>query len=231
MAEAASQTLSRGLRILEILADAGRPMTIDRVAEALAVHRSIAYRLVRTLEDHGLVTRDAAGQLVLGARLAALAAGVQRDLQVAALPELTAAAEDLGMTCFVGVLDGDQCTTVVSVEPTRPVATVAQRPGARHSVTRGAPGKAILAQLPPGMWPPNVTDALRADVGVVQERGFAISRDEVIATVQAVAVPLVLRGRAPAAVSAIHIGQDADPAEVAERLTIVAQAIRAGLDG
>ena len=71
----ASQTLSRGIRILEILADAREPLSIDEIARRLGVHRSVAYRLLRTLEDHGLVTRDAAGRIQLGARMAALAAG------------------------------------------------------------------------------------------------------------------------------------------------------------
>ena len=70
-----SQTLSRGIRILEILADAREPLSIDEIARRLGVHRSVAYRLLRTLEDHGLVTRDGAGRIQLGARMAALAAG------------------------------------------------------------------------------------------------------------------------------------------------------------
>ena len=120
----ASQTLSRGIRILELLADAREPLTIDALAIRLGVHRSIAYRLLRTLEDHGLVVRDANGHVSLGARMAALAAGVAHDLQAEALPELTAAANELGMTCFLAILDHDECVTLASVElrdPTRRV--------------------------------------------------------------------------------------------------------------
>ena len=104
----ASQTLSRGIRLLEELADARAPLTIDDLAARVGLHRSVAYRLLRTLEDHGLVTRDAAGAVRLGTGLAALAAGVAADLQAEALPELTAAANDLGMTCFLVVLDHDE---------------------------------------------------------------------------------------------------------------------------
>src|SRR6478672_2833642 len=125
----ASQTLSRGIRILEVLADAREPLSIDGLAERLEVHRSIAYRLLRTLEDHGLVARDAGGRVSLGARMAALAAGVAHDVQAEALPELTAAANELGMTCFITVLDREECVTLVSVEPRHAVASVAQRPG------------------------------------------------------------------------------------------------------
>jgi DNA-binding IclR family transcriptional regulator len=68
--QAGSQTLSRGIRMLEILAAADRNLSIDELAGALGVHRSVAYRLLRTLEDHGLVSRDAAGRLTLGTGLA-----------------------------------------------------------------------------------------------------------------------------------------------------------------
>src|SRR6478735_3146483 len=155
-----SQTLSRGIRILETLADAREPLTIDDVAGRLGVHRSIAYRLLRTLEHHGLVVRDANGHVALGARMAALAAGVAHDLQAEALPELTAVANELGMTCFLVVLDHDECVTLVSVEPRHAVAPVAQRPGTRHAVSVGAPGKAILALMPRRSWPADVPQQL-----------------------------------------------------------------------
>ena len=160
----ASQTLSRGIRILEILADARGPLSIDDLAARLGVHRSIAYRLVRTLEDHGVVARDASGRVQLGARMAALAAGVAHDLQAEALPELTAVANELGMTCFLAVLDRDECITLASVEPRHAVASVAQRPGARHSILVGAPSKAILSTLPESEWPVEVPPALRAEI-------------------------------------------------------------------
>ena len=230
MADApASQTLSRGIRILEVLADARGPLSIDEIAAALGVHRSIAYRLLRTLEDHRLVSRDAAGLVALGARMAALAAGVANDLQAEALPELTAVANELGMTCFLAVLDGEECITLVSVEPRHAVASVAQHPGARHSVTVGAPGKAILAQLTEPEWPAGAGAALRAEAAGVRTRGYATSHDEVIPTVQSVAVPLALRGQRPAAIAVLHVATDRTDAEIAARLERSATTIRDAL--
>lgn len=223
---APSQTLSRGIRILEVLADAARPLSIDAIADTLNVHRSIAYRLVRTLEHHGLATRDAAGLVSLGAGLAALSAGVARDLHAEALPELTAIAGDLGMTCFLGVLERDQCVTLVSVEPRHTVASMAQHPGASHSVAVGAPGKAILAQLPTDEWPVDGDDRLRADVASLRERGYATSHDEVIPTVRAVAVPLELRGHRPAAIAVVYLGAAPDEATIAGRLAQSVTTIR-----
>ncbi|WP_193598263.1 IclR family transcriptional regulator [Microbacterium sp. YJN-G] len=228
VAAPASQTLSRGIRILEILADG--PLSIDEVATRLEVHRSIAYRLLRTLEDHRLVARDAAGLASLGPRMAALAAGVAHDLQAEALPELTAVANEFGLTALLAVLDGDECITLSSVEPRHAVANVAQRPGARHPVTVGAPGKAILAQLPDAEWP-EVSEALRAEIAVVRERGFATSHDEVIPTVRSVAVPLVLRGKRPATLAVVHAASRFEDAEIAARLQRSARAIRESLEG
>lgn len=228
----ASQTLSRGIRVLEVLADAREPLTIDDLARRLDLHRSVVYRLLRTLEDHGVVARDSTGRVVLGARLAALAAGVAHDLQAEALPELTAVANELGMTCFLAVLDRDECITLASVEPRHTVAAVAQRPGARHSIAVGAPSKAILSTLDPAEWPVDADERLRADVAEAARHGYATSHDEVIPTVQAVAVPLRLRGgHRPAAIAVVHVVNAADPEKLAVRLRRSAAAIREALGG
>lgn len=226
----ASQTLSRGIRILELLADGPGALTIDDVSAQLGVHRSIAYRLLRTLEDHRLVTRDASGRVTLGPRMAALAAGVAHDLQAEALPELTAVANELGQTAFLAVLDGEECITLTSVEPRHTIANVAQRPGARHPVTVGAPGKAILAQLTDAELPA-IDESLRAEIMHVRDAGFATSHDEVIPTVRSVAVPLRLRGKRPAALAVVHVASRFDDAEIAARLQRSATTIRDALGG
>lgn len=226
----ASQTLSRGIRILEVLADAREPLTIDDIAARLGVHRSVAYRLLRTLEEHGLVTRDSGGRVQLGAGLAALAAGVAHDLQAEALPELTAVANELGATCFLTVLDHDECVTLVSVEPRHAINPVAQRPGTRHPVTRGAPGKAILAQLGDAartLLPAGLVD----ETAAVTARGYATSHDEVIPTLRSVAVPLTVRGRGPAAIAVVFVASSHDDDAIAARLTRSADAVREALGG
>ena len=227
----ASQTLSRGIRILEILADARGPLSIDEIAKRLEVHRSVAYRLLRTLEDHGLVTRDGAGRIQLGARMAALAAGVAHDLQAEALPELTAVANELGTTCFLVVLDHHECVTLVSVEPRHAVASVAQRPGTRHPVTVGAPGKAILSVLPLREWPADVSDHLRDEVQDAAAHGFATSHDEVIPSLRSVSVPLIVRGRRPSAIAVVYVASAHEPAQIAARLQRSATVIRDALGG
>ena len=220
-----SQTLSRGIRVLETLAEANGPMMVAEIATALGVHRSIAYRLLRTLEDHGLVARDAAGALSLGPRMAALARGVSRDLQAAALPELTAAANELGMTAFIAVLDHQEIVTLVSIEPRHAHAAVAQRPGTRHPLAVGAPGIAIQSALSDAQWVDASDQPKRQEAADAAGRGYATSHDEVIAGLQSVAVPLMLDGHPPASVAVVYVATEFPVEHIAARLTATATAI------
>jgi DNA-binding IclR family transcriptional regulator len=226
----ASQTLSRGLTALEILAESDAPLTIAELSERLGLHRSITYRIVRTLEDHRLVVRDGGGGLRLGSRLASLARSVSRELQSAALPELTALASDLAMTAFVAVLDGAEVSTLVSVEPRHTHAAVAQQPGTRHSILIGAPGRAIRSIL---------TVAERTAVAVLlgepvaaepTPEPYATSHDEVIHGLSSVAVPLRVGGYPPAAVAVVYLQHEIDVERVADALTAAASNIVAVLN-
>lgn len=218
-----SQTLSRGLRALEVLAAADRPYSIDELAGELGVHRSIAYRIVRTLEDHRLIARDAAGRCSAGAGLAVLAHGVAKDLQTVAVPELAALAEDLAMTSFVVVHDHGECITLSSVEPRRAVATVAKHPGTRHPLDTGAPGIALLTLLGEDEYEYDL--ALRPVVEQARERGYATSRDEVISGLSSIAVPVPSRRGVQAALAVVYVATERQVPELAERLTAAAKLI------
>ena len=144
-----SQTLDRGLRVLELVAEQEQPLTSAQIAVGLGVHRSVAYRIVRTLEDHRLLQRRADGCWALGVGLVVLARSVSPTLHSAATPELADLANDLGMTAFLSVADRDECVTVLTVEPRHSQVHVAYRPGRRHRIDRGGPGVALLAGGPP----------------------------------------------------------------------------------
>lgn len=213
-----SQTLSRGIRILEALAGSDRALSIDELAGALDVHRSVAYRLLRTLEHHGLVARDDAGRARLAAGVATLAYAVSRDLQQAAYPQLVELADELRMTCLIAVLiDGDEAVTLMSASPRSEVA-VSYRPGHRHPITRGGPGKAILMGLPSASWPADVASEVAVEIDESRARGYALSESEVVSSLHAVSVPLDLPGQPPASLSAIHINLPRPAPEIAAAL-------------
>lgn len=224
-----SQTLSRGLQMLELVVSAPEPPTIAEVATQLGVHRSIVYRILRTLEDHRLLTRDTSGRLIGAPGLAVLARGVQQDLQSAALPELTTLANELQMSAFVAVWGQGECITLVTVEPSHGHA-VTQRPGTRHPLDRGAPGLAVQAgmgldeldELTGGVRP-------RDEVEQTRQRGFAVSNDEVLDGVSSVAVPLRVDGHLPAAVAVVYATRQLDVVAVGARLTSSAAQIAARL--
>ncbi|MBG6083607.1 IclR family transcriptional regulator [Zhihengliuella flava] len=200
----ASQTLSRGIRMLEILAESGAPMTIADLAGALGVHRSIAYRILRTLETHLLVMRDGSGRVQLAPGLVTLARGVQRDLQSASVPELAEVAEEFGVCSFVAVWDQRDCFTLANVEPRHGDAAVIQRPGSRHAFNRGAPGIAIQSALSAAEWSERMPEEPYRDASHEAARlGYGVSHDEVIPGVSAVAAPIRVPHQLPAAVAVV----------------------------
>ncbi|MBK0422488.1 helix-turn-helix domain-containing protein [Leucobacter sp. CSA2] len=202
---AGSQTLSRGLRALELLAEAEAPLSIAELADGLGVHRSNAYRILRALEERRFVIRDDAGRIRLGPKLSVLARGVAPSLHAAATPAITELAYELGMTGFLTVIDADEVVTLATVEPSNVSATIARNPGVRHSARRGAPGHAIESSL--------TATEMRAYLGVdemseeareTKRLGYAVSQSEVIDGVTSVAIPLRLAGEPPAALAVVH---------------------------
>ena len=145
-------------------------------------------------------------------------------LQQVALPELSAVANEFGMTCLVAVLvDAEEAVTLVSAAPRQTTAVVSYRPGHRHPITRGGPGKAILLGLPESAWPADVSDDLRAEMAESRARGYTLSQDEVVPSLRSVAVPLTLPGQPPAAIAVIHVSFPRPEAEIAERLKAAAR--------
>jgi DNA-binding IclR family transcriptional regulator len=214
---ALSQTLDRGLACLDFVAASDRPVSVDAAASALGLHRSIVYRLLRTLERRRLIERDAEGDYLAGPYLAVLSRSVRRTLRAAAAPALANLAEDLQMTAFLVVADGDEAVTIDSVEPTSLNAHVAYRPGTRHPIDRGAPGIALLAGRP-------ALRGERAEVTRAREVGWAHSEAEVIAGLASIAVPI----GDEAAIAVLWLaGSQVDTAAVVDRLKLAADKISA----
>ncbi|MFP5252084.1 MAG: IclR family transcriptional regulator [Actinomycetes bacterium] len=223
-----SQTLSRGLTALSLLADHGS-QSIQSLADRLGVHRSVAYRLVRTLEEHRLVVRDAGGMLSLGPQLVVLARDVEHDLQSASLPHLQHLADELGMTAFLAVRDGDDAVTLVTAVPRGVNASVAQHPGHRHPIALGAPGIALQAMLDDATWRALGHDGpMHAEVERVRSRGFAVSANEVIEGITSVGAPIRSRGTTDASVAVVTVGQP-DTEALGAAVQRVARAIEADL--
>jgi DNA-binding IclR family transcriptional regulator len=198
------------LKALEIIGDSASPITVGILSQQLGIHRSMGYRLVKTLETHGFVYRDNAGTLELGTRISSLARGVSKSLQAAAAPELARVAKELEMTAFLVSYDGEQAVTLASAEPLHAEATVAKKPGSRHGIDRGAPGRVIRSQVNPEKHP---------------AQRFEFSQEEVLPGLAAIAVPLVVPGAQPAALAVLFLPQVVDQEHIADILEEAAQRI------
>lgn len=183
-----SQTLDRGLRLLDLLADAPAGRTVADLAVSLDVGRTVVYRLVATLEAHGLVRRDAEGRVRLGLGALRLAGRVVPLLREAALPSLRRLAEEVGATAHLTVVDGSDALAVAVVEPSWTDYHVAYRVGSRHPLGQGAAGRAVL-------------------VGRTGESGFAVSSGELQPGAVGVAAPLVGVPNVEASVGVVALGQ------------------------
>lgn len=139
-----SQTLDRGLRVLELLAEAPSGLSINELAAAVGVNRTVVYRLVATLEQHNLARRDSSGRVQGGMGALLLARGVQPMLRDLAGPTLRTLAEAVGATAHLTVAEGGEGLAIAVVEPSWTDYHVGYRVGARHPLERGAAGKAIL---------------------------------------------------------------------------------------
>jgi len=183
-----AQTLSRGIDILEAIACVESGLTVAEVADRIAVHRTVANRLVRTLERHRLLRPLADGRFTLGLGLASLGARVGRDIHMLAMPHLARLAEETRATSLLNVtVDTEWLTTLVQVSPPTVGPYITYTEGVRRPLGVGAPGVALLAAEMPREGERHVVKRARA-------LGFAYTEDELQPNTVGVAVPLVVSG-------------------------------------
>ena len=145
MASETSQTLDRGLRVLELIAEEPGGLTVTEISSALGVSRTVIYRLVVTLETHALLRRSSDGKCRLGLGVLAMGRAVSPVVRDAAVPALRLLSEAVGATSVLTVADGGEGVASVVVEPSRSDVHVGIRIGARGPLEAGAAGRAILA--------------------------------------------------------------------------------------
>lgn len=145
MAAETSQTLDRGLRVLEVVAQSPDGLTVTELASLLGIGRTVVYRLVVTLEQHALLRRSADGRCRLGLGVLALGRQVQPVVRDTAVPALRLLADAVNATAVLAVADGPDALASVVVEPSRADVFVTHRSGTRQPLEQGALGRAILA--------------------------------------------------------------------------------------
>ncbi|MGZ5400183.1 MAG: IclR family transcriptional regulator [Nocardioides sp.] len=198
------QSVDRALTILEVLARVGEA-GVTEIATRLDVHKSTAFRLIATLEQHRLVEQSSArGKYRLGVGVLRLAGATtaRLDLVQEARPVCRQLASDTGETVNIAVLSErsalylDQVAGSSALQPHNWV-------GQHIPLHATSNGKVLLSGLDPtrldaivGSLPTYTSHtitkkrALHGELDRVRELGYAVAVDELEVGLTAVAAPI-----------------------------------------
>jgi DNA-binding IclR family transcriptional regulator len=213
------------MRLLRAVAQASESdSTAARLAEACDLNRATAWRLLSTLEEHGMVSVNReTGRWAVGVAVVEIARSAGLEAVVAsARHALERLCRQTGETAALAVLRNDGLTYVDEVTPTAIVAaTWLGRTVPLHATSTG---KVVLAFGEPRVagrgrvdgvdgvpgrrlqrhTDTTITDAaaLEAELEATRERGFAVCRGEYDASAWGVSAPVLDRvGRLSAVLS------------------------------
>lgn len=202
-----NSSAERTLRLLSVLADQGRPMSLAELTEALELPKATVHRLCAQLMDSGFVSRDINERdFVVGPALRKLALntlnhGSLRGLRHDVLAALVA---QVGETCNFTTLDGAGVLYLDRVEAPWPWRLTLDV-GAHVPLHCTASGKLFLAFLPDkqreamlmtlDLQPVTVhtigdAAALREECSAIRQRGYSFDREEFVLGLVAIAVPV-----------------------------------------
>ena len=180
--------LAKSMAVLDLVAAEGRPLGLVEVTERLGLSKPTVHRIMRQLEDEGLLQREplrdryGVGPRLCALSVNALASAVQSGAVHAILAELVA---KIGETCNIGILDRTQVVYVDRVECDWPLR-LQLSPNSRVPAHCTANGKLLLAfldgrtreKLIASLALKRFTDNTITDFGRLEEQCQAIRRDD-----------------------------------------------------
>ncbi len=198
------QSVDRALTILSMLARLGEA-GVTEIAAGLGVHKSTAFRLVATLESHGMVEQnDERGKYRLGVGVLRLAGATTARLDVVqeSRPVCRRLAADSGETVNIAVLS-DQSALYLDQVAGQSALQSHNWVGQHIPLHATSNGKVLLSDLTveevdtrvprlPAYTTKTVTTraALRRDLARVREQGYAVATDELEVGLTAIAAPI-----------------------------------------
>jgi len=237
--------VTRGIRLLELLAEARRPLTLTEIAGGLGLAKSSTANLCLALEAARMIERGAQGYR-LGLRTAELGGAFAAQFnQVREFYGVCDASPVLaGELVQVAILDGADALYIARHEGSRAVR-IGTPLGSRLPAALSATGRAMLSTLSdaevtalvgadaafPSVAYPAARDlaGLLRRLAEVRERGWALDAEESLPGIVGVAVPL--EGWAPGDPQlAIGVGlpaADADESRIAAVAAALNDAARA----
>jgi DNA-binding IclR family transcriptional regulator len=217
---AGSQSLERGLDILEMIEAEGAELGVRELARRADLSPTIVQRLISSLAHRGYVEKNGdTARYRLGHRALSLGASSERafDYAAAARRELEQLSRDHALNGFVSVLRGGRAVYVLAVQADGPIA-IKVHPGSEMPLHSTSAGKVLLAALPEtearkilgnrklaAITPHTITDpaAVLAVLGKVRRQGFAMVNEENIPGVLSIGAPI--RDRTGQVVAALSV--------------------------
>ena len=203
-APASVQSVDRALTILGILARLGEA-GVTEIAAELGVHKSTAFRLVATLESHGMVEQnEERGKYRLGVGVLRLAGATTARLDVVqeARPICRKLAADSGETVNIAVLS-DRSALYLDQVAGQSALQSHNWVGQHIPLHATSNGKVLLSglssdevdgRLPrlPSYTTDTVTSRarLRRELAEVRDQGYAVAVDELEVGLTAIAAPI-----------------------------------------
>jgi DNA-binding IclR family transcriptional regulator len=209
------KSVGTALDVLECFALDGS-LGVSDIARRLGVAKSTAHRLLQTLVSRVFAEQDpVSGQYRLGLHLFELGhlAQARNELRHAALPIVRQVAAVTGLTVNLAVPDGPDTVFVERIESPDGVHVLGHV-GRRFPAHVTSSGKAIAAFSTDAArarreagFPPRVSHTVRTaadwdrELEQTRQQGFAVSHSESFENSSSVAVPVLRRGVAVAALS------------------------------
>jgi DNA-binding IclR family transcriptional regulator len=211
------QSVDRAAALLKAIADSAHPPTVNELASACGLNRSTTWRLLATLDAHGLIERDDVSQRYsLGYAFLRIAAGADIDPLVRrARPVLERLARATGEATNLAVAKRFSLVYVDQVDP--PQIMAPNWFGRTVPLHATSTGKAYLAFLPPEeqdaalpgrlarYTPTTVTDRRRLDAELEQVRhdGFAVCAGELESSLHGASAPVLSEQGRPMAIVSV----------------------------
>lgn len=233
MATPSSNTLDKGLRLLEVvIGNPGAP--IHELARLAGIAPSTAHRILKTLKQRGFVAQAARGDYLSGPALVRLGrvADMASVLDRVSRPLLQVLARRTGLTAHLGIFEGDMVTYLVKATGRADLFT---QEGMQLEAYCTGIGKVLLAGLAEGEREAYLAagtfipltgstivdpDELREALRLVSVTGYGEDNGETDPNLQCLAAPVRAEGGRPcAAISISELTQD--PTAVAAHLPML----------
>jgi IclR family transcriptional regulator, KDG regulon repressor len=223
------------IRLIGLFTDDAQVLGVSEIARKLKVAKSTASRLSATLCAEDVLSLTPNGKYRLSFRLVSvgLLAAQTHLVYEAGREALTKFRAATGLGAHLSIIDGTELAQLCRVTSDYMEQLGRSRP--RQPILATSAGKAILAFSEPelverclGAQRHNGREDVRLALQTVRKRGYAISRNDYVANVVGVAVPILSdRGIAIAALTALGPSEDLPDERVGKTASLLIRSAKA----